>query len=348
MSVTGILRSGAGVLGLLAAAGCSPAPSPPVAGGPTAPVVSAAKPLAAPTWPAITFPPVQDPAPLAAACVAGDPKACASAAQLYHDGWGIARDVGRIDRYATPACKAGIAQACTLRALVHLTDERGGAPPGIQALKTYLASVVAGPDTRPALCIELPSRDRWGWAAYQQSDCHGAHAAASNTPSPVPEGEERRRTYAACFDAGELEACRGIVMTTNPDEDLYRRFAPICRSKGAACDVALGDSPQETARFRLQACREHSYPACARLVSLAADAGAPLDRLTTERLAIEVCLHPEINFKPLSVGRANPDESGPEEGCEPGAFKALSASTDAGDRALLQELARAPEKRGTP
>ena len=49
---------------------------------------------------------------------------------------------------------------------------------------------MSGPETRPRLCIKLSSRDRWGWAAYQVSDCYGAHVAASNEPSPVQEGEE--------------------------------------------------------------------------------------------------------------------------------------------------------------
>ncbi len=348
MNVARILRSSALLVTLVDVAGCRPTASRPVMIARPTPVVPAPKPPAAEPWPAITLPPPQDPAPVVADCRAGDVRACARAAQLYYDGWGIARDVGRVEMYAAIACKAQIAEACTLSALVHLADEHGDAPPGIQALKSYLESGVSGPETRPGLCIKLPSRDRWGWAAYQKSDCYSSHASASNEPSPVPEGEEIQKTYAACFDEGDTEACRGIAMTTNPDNELYQRFARICRTKGAACDVALGDTPQETARFRLQACLERSYHACVSLTYLAKDAGAPLDQLSVDRLEAQLCLHPEINFRPRSVGQGSADDPGPEYGCEPGAFKALAASVDPGDKVLLRELAHTPEEGGTP
>jgi len=348
MNIAGIFRNGALLVTLLGAAGCGSVPPRSVAVARPVPVAQTPKPPQAEPWPEITLSPPEDPAPATAACRAGDAKACGRAAQLYYDGWGVARDIRRVDRYGTIACTAGITEACTLCALVHIGDEHGDAPPGIQGLKTYLESAVFGPETRPGLCIKLPSRDRWGWAAYQKSDCYGVAWSTGYLLSPDREGEEIKKTYAACFDEGEVEACRGIVMTTNPDDELYHRLAPICRSKGAACDAALGDTPQETARFRLRACRERYYFACSDLSAMAESAGAPFNRLSVERLGAERCLHPEINFRPLSVGQGTVDEPGPEYGCEPGAFHALSTSTDAGDKVLLRELAHTPEEVGAP
>ena len=122
MNVARLIRSGALLITLVGATrGSTP---PPLAAARPAP-----KPPAAEPWPAITLSPPQDPAPVVATCRAGDVRACARAAQLYYDGWGLARDMGRVEMYAAIACNARIAEACTLRALVHLADEHGDAPP---------------------------------------------------------------------------------------------------------------------------------------------------------------------------------------------------------------------------
>lgn len=317
--------------------GCGGAPPPRAGAGVPRPSVKPAEqppPIAKALE--IPLPLPEDPAPAVAACRGGDAKACARAAQLYFDGWGVPRDMIRVAVYGGLACSARQYDACTLRDLSYLV--RGPAAgrfnlmSGVKDYATYVVDPLIGLDG--PFCINDPSRfTAWGWAAYVGSIC-GVNEARVHG---------REAVESACFADGDTAACRGLwlrAMLNWRDTDIQPGIASICRQQGALCDVAIGDTDEETVHFREKACLSPFYDACNAWSSLSASLGRPFDALTIERLWAQGCLHPEGDHHvPLSVGQRGQSN----DACALDRFPRLAASRLPGDQALLRALAHTPE-----
>lgn len=330
----GTLSTALLAIALAAGMGCNGSPPSGEARVPVTPPV--APPAAAP----LVLPAPEDPGPSVAECRAGNAKACAQAAQLYYGGWGVPRDMARVAVYAGPACQSGIAEACTLRDLAYFKDHWYLATPGVQQYRMYIESLE--PDYGPPWCTDLKSRDAWGYAAYYVSNCYLAEAQASNREPSVPSGHEQAVVQSACFDKADPEACRGMILSSNPGTVDGKRLAPLCRDKGIGCDAAEGATSAETLKLREKGCLGRQYEACGDWVRLAEKLGSPFDLLVRERIVAQVCLHPIHNNIPVSVDLLRLEEEGDSE-CRPARFTALAASSDPSDQALLRALGHAPE-----
>lgn len=329
-----------GALLLSLGLGCGGAPAPRAAASSTG-ARAVKKPNESPR--VITLPTPEDPAPAAAACRAGDASECARVARLYFNGWGVPRDMVRVAVYGGIACSAGFRDTCALRELAYLAVGSYPFTPGLKAYKRYLDSFELAPD--PRFCIELPSRDQWGWAVYQHSRCLYFQTPSEDEPPPaVEKKDESEQVYSACFDDGNVEACRGLMMASHLDEDTSHRLAPLCRRKGELCEFAEGDTAEETAQFYERACRYRSYSGCNKWLYVAGREGRALTPLLVERITAEICLHPENYAVPFSVGEAGKHLQGHDEECDKAQFPLLTASKAEGDQALLRGLGHVPEE----
>jgi hypothetical protein len=294
----------------------------------------------------IDLPPPEDPAPVEAACLAGDANACERAARLYYDGWGVPRDRRLMAMYSGLVRTLGGYDLDLLYDIAYLAPNAPRAYFKATSVEQYQIFVVDGSHRAESpWCVEHPDlRNEWGWAAYALSTCDGE--------GPIVDGyREADRGYfriiPACLGEGDVRACRGWWMAnfegrSSGDEDIHLRFKSLCREQGALCDVAIGDTDEETAQFREKGCRGRSYSACKEWIDLAHKVGRPYAPLVTDRIWAHYCLHPEgTDHVPLSVGRQPFDEF--YGWCDRDRFHDLLASTDPADRALLRALSHKAE-----
>jgi hypothetical protein len=135
-----------------------------------------------------------------------------------------------------------------------------------------------------------------------------------------------------------------MVMMRFASENEYKELAPICRRKGLVCDFATGDTDEETAQFRERACLGRLYKACDVWAGLTKSFGLPLDARLSERLTVEICIHPQPHHLPISFIPITHEPEIFDTECNPSTFPALAASSDPADQALLSALSHWPEE----
>jgi hypothetical protein len=257
---------------------------------------------------------VEDPGPAVAACKAGNDGACARAAELYLDGWGVPRDLARVALYGEIGCspKGGNIDACAARDAAYFD-----AGPAVNLDVMAFRDKVLHPDTGGDDC-PMVGGGPWMEAVRAKSTCtdaslgHGGVAAVK----------------AQCLD-GIADVCRGWALVGNVGgiEEQSEGLAKLCRTQGVGCETAIGKDKAEQATFNRKACLTKWWPGCAA-------APRPSDEREAERLAVEACLHPTSGTAPVSFGVVGGDESG----CGPADVDALTASPEASDHALAAAL----------